>query len=164
MIRSDECLADVIALRTVSKSFVAPAVMQNCLKLSGSYTWIPLFTTISLYILFFTIVSSCFMSHPTWKKNFILGNKTKKCYLKEMIKMGMKPKTLLYHKAFFKTLLLFKLRLGILPRVHLTAKLSLVCYTDFLFFLRPLSKQVKIQLQGINWALAQALVVVFMHS
>ena len=53
-----------------------------------------------------------------------------------MIKMGIKPKTLLYHKAFFKTLLLFKLRLGILPRVHLTAKLSLVCYTDFLFFLR----------------------------
>ena len=56
-----------------------------------------------------------------------------------MIKMGMKPKTLLYHKAFFKTLLLFKLKLGILPRVHLTAKLSLqlslVCYRDFLFFL-----------------------------
>ena len=88
------------------------------------------------------------MSHPTYKR--VILEKQNKCYLKEMIKMEMKPKTLLYHKAFFNTLLLFKLRLGIFPRVHLTAKLSLVCYTDFLFFLRPLSKQVKIQLQGIN--------------
>ena len=148
MIRSDECLADVIALRTVSKSFVALAVMQNCLKLSGSYTWIPLFTTISLYILFFTIVSSCFMSHPTYKR--VILEKQNKCYLKEMIKMEMKPKTLLYHKAFFNTLLLFKLKLGILARVHLTVKLSLVCCTDLLFFLRPLSKQVKIKPWGIN--------------
>ena len=83
------------------------------------------------------------MSHPTYKR--VILEKQNKCYLKEM-----KPKTLLYHKAFFNTLLLFKLKLGILARVHLTVKLSLVCCTDLLFFPRPLSKQVKIKPWGIN--------------
>ena len=88
------------------------------------------------------------MSHPTYKR--VILEKQNKCYLKEMIKIEMKPKTLLYHKAFFNTLLLFKLKLGILARVHLTVKLSLVCSTDLLFFPRPLSKQVKIKPWGIN--------------
>ena len=72
------------------------------------------------------------MSHPTYKR--VILEKQNKCYLKEMIKMEMKPKTLLYHKAFFNTLLLFKLKLGILARVHLTVKLKLsLLHRPFIF-------------------------------
>ena len=76
MIRSDECLADVIALRTVSKSFVAPAVMQNCLKLSGSYTWIPFFYFSPLYVL-----PLCHTLHET--KKLFYKSKTKKMLLEK---------------------------------------------------------------------------------
>lgn len=117
----------------------------------------------SVYFIFHHCKFFLYVTPYMKQKIYFRKTKQKNATWKKWLKLGWNP-NLSYIINHFWRHLLFKLKLGILPRVHITLKLSLVCCTDLLFFPRPLNKQVKMKPQGINWALAQALVFVFIHS